>query len=41
MVGPMFKVNTHISYINEVVKADVLLENGFEMILRDLVRTRS
>ena len=41
IVGPMFKVNTHISYINEVVKTDILLENRFEIILRDLVRTRS
>ena len=33
MGGPMFKINTHVSYINEVVKIDILLENRFEMTL--------
>lgn len=41
MVGPMSKVNAHISYIDEVVEAGVFLENGFEMTLQELVGTGS
>jgi len=40
MVRLMSKINAHISYVDEVVKANVLLENGFEMSPRELVRTR-
>jgi len=40
MVRPMSKINACISYVDEVVEADVLLENGFEMLPHELVRTR-
>jgi len=40
MVRLMSKINARISYVDEVVKANVLLENGFEMLPRELVRTR-
>jgi len=41
MDGPISKVNARVSYIDEVVKADILLENGVEMMPQDLVRIRS
>jgi len=40
MVRPMFKINACISYVDEVVEADILLENGFEILLHELVGTR-
>jgi len=40
MVRPMSKINACISYVDEVVEADVLLENGFEMSPCELVGTR-
>jgi len=40
MVRPMSKINACISYVDKVVEADVLLENGFEMLPHELVVTR-
>jgi len=40
MIRPMSKINARISYVNEVVETDVLLKNGFEMLLHELVGTR-
>jgi len=40
MVRPISKINACISYVDEVVEAGILLENGFEMLPYELVGTR-
>jgi len=40
IVRPMPKINAYISYVDEVDKTDVLLENGFEMLPHELVGIR-
>jgi len=33
MIGPMAKEDVHIGYVDEVVEADILFEDGLEMML--------